>query len=45
MTIKGGERFVTRMTPNKQAWIYFQAIGDIAFSYAYATVLIEIQVN
>ena len=28
----------------EKVWRSFQAIGDIAFAYAYSTVLIEIQV-
>lgn len=29
----------------EKVWRSFQAIGDIAFAYAYSTVLIEIQVT
>lgn len=29
----------------KKVWRTFQAIGDIAFAYAYSTVLIEIQAS
>lgn len=32
------------VTAADKVWKAFQAIGDIAFAYAYSTVLIEIQV-
>lgn len=31
------------VTGTEKVWRSFQAIGDIAFAYAYSTVLIEIQ--
>ena len=33
------------VTATQKIWRSFQAVGDIAFAYAYATVLIEIQVS
>lgn len=33
------------VTASEKVWKAFQAIGDIAFAYAYSTVLVEIQVN
>ena len=32
------------VTGSEKVWRTFQAIGDIAFAYAFSTVLIEIQV-
>lgn len=32
------------VTASEKVWRLFQAIGDIAFSYAFTTILIEIQV-
>lgn len=32
------------LSGSEKVWRTFQAIGDIAFAYAYSTVLIEIQV-
>jgi len=31
------------VTASEKVWKLFQAIGDIAFSYAFTTILIEIQ--
>jgi len=33
------------VTAAQKIWRSFQAVGDIAFAYAYATVLIEIQAS
>lgn len=33
------------VTATQKIWRSFQAVGDIAFAYAYATVLIEIQAS
>lgn len=33
------------VTGSEKVWRTFQAIGDIAFAYAYSTVLIEIQAS
>jgi len=33
------------VTGSEKVWRTFQAIGDIAFAYAYSNVLIEIQVR
>lgn len=33
------------VTGSEKVWRTFQAIGDIAFAYAYSNVLIEIQVT
>jgi len=33
------------VTGTEKVWRMFQAIGDIAFAYAYSNVLIEIQVS
>lgn len=33
------------VTGSEKVWRSFQAIGDIAFAYAYSTVLIEIQAS
>jgi hypothetical protein len=33
------------VTGSEKVWKTFQAIGDIAFAYAYSTVLIEIQAS
>lgn len=33
------------VTGSEKVWNSFQAIGDIAFAYAYSTVLIEIQAS
>lgn len=50
----GGERVRTTLTGvtvgvdvtgQEKVWRTFQAIGDIAFAYAYSTVLIEIQAS
>lgn len=32
------------LSSSEKVWKTFQAVGDIAFAYAYSTVLIEIQV-
>lgn len=33
------------VTGSEKVWRTFQAVGDIAFAYAYSTVLIEIQAS
>lgn len=33
------------VSPTEKVWRTFQAIGDIAFAYAYSTVLVEIQAS
>lgn len=47
--MKGGEHpktsFFLEVTNKQKMWSSFQAIGDIAFAYSFATVLIEIEVK
>ena len=52
--IKGGEHVRTSLTGvqvgvdvtgSEKVWRMFQAIGDIAFAYAFSNVLIEIQAS
>lgn len=33
------------VSASEKVWKVFQAIGDVAFAYAYSTVLIEIQAS
>ncbi|KAJ0525827.1 putative amino acid transporter, transmembrane domain-containing protein [Helianthus annuus] len=40
-----GTEVGTDLTSSEKVWRTFQAIGDIAFAYAFSTVLIEIQVR
>ncbi|KAK4795538.1 hypothetical protein SAY86_027864 [Trapa natans] len=41
--IKGGIRGVTDSTPAKKVWTVFEAIGNVAFAYPFALILLEIQ--
>lgn len=54
INLQGGEHVRTTLTGvtvgvdvsgSEKIWRTFQAIGDIAFAYAYSTVLIEIQAS
>lgn len=51
---EGNDNFTTTLTGvtvgedvtgNEKIWKTFQSLGDIAFAYAFSTVLVEIQVN
>lgn len=42
--IKGSIKGISTSTTPQKLWLVFQALGDIAFSYPYSIILIEIQV-
>jgi hypothetical protein len=44
-TIKGSITGVRMRTPMQKVWRVSQAVGDIAFSYPYSLILLEIQVH
>ncbi|KAK4753365.1 hypothetical protein SAY87_022163 [Trapa incisa] len=42
--ISGGIAGVAAPTPARKVWTVFQALGDVAFSYPYSLILLEIQI-
>ncbi|KAK4746315.1 hypothetical protein SAY87_012627 [Trapa incisa] len=42
--IKGGIAGAAAPTPARRVWTVFEALGDIAFSYPYSLILLEIQI-